>query len=139
MSDTRWDAYKKGAFRVPATETFGFELLETDDGTPAFRWTVPTEYCNSAGNLQGGVMAAFADAVLGGLCASEIPNDFYPALAEMKIQFLRPAPAGSTITATGRVLKTGKRLIFVEAEIRSEDGKMLAKITGTEIPAPATI
>lgn len=137
MPETRWDAYKEGAFRIPATDTFGFERLDTDDGSVAFRWTVPPEYCNSAGNLQGGVMAAFADAVLGGSCASEMPNDFYPALAEMKISFLRPAPAGSTILATGRVLKTGKRLIFAEAEITSEDGKLLAKITGTEIPAPA--
>ena len=138
MSETRWDAYKKGSFTIPANDTFGFERLDTQDGSVAFRWAVPAEYCNSAGNLQGGVMAAFADAVLGGLCASELPNDFYPALAEMKIQFLRPAPAGSTITATGRVLRAGKRLIFVEAEITSEDGKLLAKITGTEIPAPAS-
>ena len=137
MTKSRWDAYKEGAFTIPANDTFGFERVETDDSV-AFRWTVPPEYCNSAGNLQGGVMAAFADAVLGGLCASEIPNDFYPALAEMKIQFLRPAPAGSTITATGRVLKPGKRLIFVEAEITDEAGKLLAKITGTEIPAPTT-
>lgn len=137
MPETRWDAYKAGAFTIPANDTFGFEHIESDDGTPAFRWKVPPEYCNSAGNLQGGVMAAFADAVLGGLCASEIPNDFYPALAEMKIQFLRPAPAGSMITASGRLLKAGRRLIFVEAEITSDDGKLLAKITGTEIPAPA--
>ena len=138
MTKSRWDAYKEGAFTIPATDTFGFERLDTDDGSVAFRWTVPDEYCNSAGNLQGGVMAAFADAVLGGLCASELPNDFYPALAEMKISFLRPAPAGSTITATGRVLRSGKRLIFVEAEITNEDGKLLAKVTGTEVPAPAT-
>jgi len=138
VTESRWDAYKKGAFTIPANDTFGFERLDTDDGSVAFRWVVPSEYCNSAGNLQGGVMAAFADAVLGGLCASELPDDFYPALAEMKIQFLRHAPAGSTITATGRVLKAGKRLIFVEAEITNASGDVLAKITGTEIPAPAT-
>ncbi len=137
MTETRWDAYKKGAFTIPANDTFGFERVETDDGSVAFRWTVPAEYCNSAGNLQGGVMAAFADAVLGGLCASELASDFYPALAEMKIQFLRPASAGSTIIASGRVLKAGKRLIFVEAEITNEDSELLAKVTGTEIPAPA--
>ena len=138
MPETRWDAYKKGSFKIPANDTFGFERLDTDDGSVAFRWTVPAEYCNSAGNLQGGVMGAFADAVLGGLCASELPNDFYPALAEMKISFLRPAPSGTTITATGRVLKAGKRLIFAEAEITNEAGDILAKITGTELPAPAT-
>ena len=138
MTETRWDAYKKGAFKIPANDTFGFERLDTDDGSVAFRWTVPDEFCNSAGNLQGGVMAAFADAVLGGLCASELPNDFYPALAEMKISFLCPAPVRTTITATGRVLKAGKRLIFAEAEITNEAGDILARITGTELPAPAS-
>jgi len=137
VTKSRWDAYQEGAFTIPATDTFGFERLDNGDGSVAFRWKVPLEYCNSAGNLQGGVMAAFADAVLGGLCASKLPEDLYPALAEMKIQFLRPAPAGSTITATGRVLKAGKRLIFVEAEITNESGDLLAKVTGTELPASA--
>ena len=140
MTRTRWDDIAAGKVTFPVNETMGFRLEPSDEPeeTISYTWTIPHEYSNSEGNLQGGVMAAFADAVLGGLCASELPHDFYPALAEMKISFLRPASAGSTITATGRVLRAGKRLIFVEAEITSEDGKMLAKVTGTEIPAPAT-
>ena len=136
MTRTRWEAYLDGAFSIPANDTFGFRrVADADDVT--FTWVVPAEYCNSAGNLQGGVMAAFVDAVLGGLCAATLPEDVYPALAEMKISFLRPAPAGSTITGTGRVLKAGKRLIFVEAEVTNDAGEVLAKITATELPAPA--
>lgn len=139
MTRTRWEAYLDGAFTIPASDTFGFERVDTGDPDEpvSFEWTVPPEYCNSAGNLQGGVMAAFIDAVLGGLCASHLPEDVYPALAEMKISFLRPAPAGSTITGTGRVLKAGKRLIFAEAEVTGAGGKLLAKVTATELPAPA--
>ena len=136
---TRLDAYLAGDFTIPANDAFGFERVDTDDPKQGmtFRWKVPRDYVNSAGNLQGGVLAAFVDAVLGATCAAHMPADHYPALAEMKISFLRPARAGTTITATGRVLKSGARLLFVEAEVTGEDGKLLAKVTGTEIPAPA--
>jgi uncharacterized protein (TIGR00369 family) len=136
---TRWDAYLAGDFTIPANESFGFELVPTDDPTQGvtFRWDVPEQFVNSAGNLQGGVLAAFIDATLGATCAAHVPEDMYPALAEMKISFLRPVPAGTTITCTGRVLKPGKRLLFVEAEVIGADGKLLAKVTGTEVAAKA--
>jgi uncharacterized protein (TIGR00369 family) len=136
MSRTRWEAFLAGDFSIPANDHFGFERLErADPNEVAFRWTVPAELCNSAGNLQGGMLATFADAVLGGLCATQIPDDVYPALAEMKISFLRPAPAGTEITGTGRMLKAGKRLMFAEVEITDPDGKLIAKVSGTELPA----
>ena len=140
MTDkTRLDAYLAGDFTIPANDAFGFERLDTDDPKAgiSFRWTVPKEFCNSAGNLQGGVLAAFADAVLGATCAAYLPAEMYPALAEMKVSFLRPAHAGTTLTGTGRVLKAGKRLLFVEAEITDGAGDVIAKVTGTEIPASA--
>jgi uncharacterized protein (TIGR00369 family) len=53
----------------------------------------------------------------------------------MKISFLRPAPAGTELTGTGRMLKAGKRLMFAEVEITDADGKLIAKVSGTELPA----
>jgi uncharacterized protein (TIGR00369 family) len=138
MTRTRWDAYLAGEFKNPAHDTFGFELVDTGDPNEVvYTWKVPEKFGNTAGNLQGGVLAAFADAVLGGLCSSQIPDDVYPALAEMKISFLRPARVGTTITASGRLLKVGKRLMFAEVEVVDEDGKLLAKVSGTELAAKA--
>ncbi|MFP5298968.1 MAG: PaaI family thioesterase [Actinomycetota bacterium] len=135
----RWEAIASGEIVVPANDSFGFEIVPTDDPQAGvtFRWKVPPELCNAKGNLQGGVLAAFADAVLGGACAAFMESDTYPALAEMKIQIMRPAPAGTTITGTGKVLKAGKRVLFVEAEVTGQDGKLIAKASGTELPAPA--
>jgi uncharacterized protein (TIGR00369 family) len=136
---TRWEAARAGAFEVPATTTLGFVHEPTPDPTDhvAISWTVPPEYCNSAGNLQGGVMAAFADALLGGATAAHLPEDQYPALAEMKISIFRPAPAGTKLTGRGYIVKSGKRVLFAEAEITDGDGKLIAKASGTEIPAEA--
>ena len=135
----RWEAIASGKISVPINDELGFEIVPTEDPRTGvtFRWKVPPELCNTAGNLQGGMLAAFADSVLGAACAVFLDESDYPALAEMKIQIMRPAPAGSTITGTGRVLKSGKRVIFVEAEVTGEDGKLIAKASGTELPTPA--
>lgn len=135
MSKTRWDAVRDGDVRMPVNETLGFELDASADGV-AYDWTVPPEYCHAEGNLQGGMLAAFADAVLGGVAATELPADRYPVLAEMKISILRPAPAGARLRATGRVVKAGRRVIFTEAEIADTGtGKLVAKVSGTALSA----
>ena len=139
MPRSRWDAARAGAFRIPASETLGFEVHPTDtpeDGV-TISWVVPENLCNSAGNLQGGVMAAFADALLGGATAAHLPEEQYPALAEMNISIFRPAPAGTKLIGKGTVLKRGKRVLFAEAEISDPDGKLVAKASATEIPADA--
>ena len=137
MARTRWDAVRAGDVRMPVNETLGFELDPGADGV-AYDWTVPAEYCHGAGNLQGGMLAVFADAVLGAVAASELPEDRYPVLAEMKISILRPAPAGTRLRATGRIVKAGRRVTFTEAEVTdTSTGKLVAKASGTALSAPA--
>lgn len=82
-------------------------------------------------------MAAFADALLGGATAAHLPEEQYPALAEMKISIFRPAPAGTKLIGKGSVLKRGKRVLFAEAEITNSEDKLVAKASATEIPADA--
>lgn len=124
---------------LPVNEHMGFVLDPGGDPTEAvrFTWEVPERYCNSAGNLQGGVLAAFADALLGAATSAHLDTDTYPALAEMKLSVFRPAPSGTTLYGRGYVLKRGPRVLFAEAEVRDGDGRLIAKASGTEIPAQA--
>ena len=134
---TRFDAIVDGSERLPVNDTMGFELQPAPNPQESisFTWTVSSEYCNTTGNVQGGILAAFADAVLGAASAAHLPAARYPALAEMKISIFRPAPAGTELTGTGRVVKPGKRLLFSEAEITDADGKVIARASGTAVPA----
>ena len=134
---TRFDAIVDGSERLPINDTMGFELQPASNPQESisFIWTVPKEYCNTTGNVQGGILAAFADAVLGAASAAHLPAERYPALAEMKISIFRPASAGTKLTGTGRVVKPGKRLLFSEAEITDADGRVVARASGTAVPA----
>ena len=137
MSTSRWDAIASGEVAIPINVELGLIVGESPDPTDeiVYLWSVPEKFCNSAGNLQGGMLATFADSVLGGAASAHLPADHYPALAEMKISILRPAPAGMELTGKGRVLKAGKRVLFVEAEVWG-GGKLIVKASGTEVPSP---
>ena len=136
---TRWDAVVDGSVSLPVHDQLGFQRVEAADARTSISltWTAPAEYSNSAGNLQGGVLAAFLDALLAGATSAHLEADVYPALAEMKLSIFRPVPAGTKLTGTGRVLKAGKRVLFAEAEVTDPDGKLVAKASGTEIPTTA--
>jgi uncharacterized protein (TIGR00369 family) len=55
----------------------------------------------------------------------------------MKISIFRPAPSGETLRGRGYVVKAGRRVLFAEAEITDAKGRLVAKASGTEIPAEA--
>jgi len=137
VARSRWDAIVDGSVSIPAHDTLGFEREDTPDPRSSIRlsWAVPGELCNSAGNLQGGVLAAFADALLGGAASAHLDEGTYPALAEMKISIFRPARAETTLQGTGYVVKAGARVLFTEAEITDSAGELIARASGTEIPA----
>ncbi|MGI8774800.1 MAG: PaaI family thioesterase [Actinomycetota bacterium] len=137
MAASRWDAIASGEVVIPINAELGFTIEPSSDPAAGivYTWTVPSALCNSAGNLQGGMLAAFADSVLGGAASAYLAADQYPALAEMKISILRPAPAGMELTGKGRVLKAGKKILFVEAEVWGGD-ELIAKASGTEVPSP---
>jgi uncharacterized protein (TIGR00369 family) len=133
---TRFDALRDGSMSIPVNDHLGFRIEDGTTDEVRFSWTVPEDLCNSAGALQGGMLAAFADAVLGGAAALYLDPETYPALAEMKISIFRPVPAGTDLTGVGRILKAGRRVLFVEAEIFDPDRRLVAKASGTEIPSP---
>lgn len=133
---TRFDAIGDGSIAIPVNDHLGFRIEGATADEVHLSWAVPEEYCNSAGGLQGGMLAAFADAVLGAASALHLDASTYPALAEMKISIFRPVAAGTTLTATGKILKAGRRVLFAEAEVFDDEKRLVAKASGTEIPSP---
>ncbi|MGC8203560.1 PaaI family thioesterase [Aliiroseovarius sp. PTFE2010] len=81
---------------------------------------------------------ALGDVAAGYAALSVIPPEFDVMTAEIKINLL--APAAGHLTATGRVLKPGKRLVVVSADVWSEGPdsarKHIAVLQGTMVPVP---
>lgn len=125
--------------RSPSSELMGsqFVSFDPDKGELVTRFTPPPEFASPRGAVQGGLIAAFLDEVMGGalLAVTEGSEDGprLPLNLDMTLSFLRMVPL-APILAKGRVVRHGRRIAFLEGELYDEAGHLLARARSTAIP-----
>ena len=90
------------------------------------------------GFLHAGAITALMDSAAGYAALSLMEEQDEVLTAEMKINLLAPA-RGEQLKATGRVIKPGRRLAVVGAEVHAiTDGRetLIAVLQGTMVPVP---
>lgn len=88
------------------------------------------------GFAHAGLTFAIGDSAAGYAALSVMPEGHEVLTTEMKIHLLAPAK-GDLLVATGRVIRAGRRLVIVQADVHAlEAGREshVALLTGTMIP-----
>ena len=118
---------------MPLAATLG---IRTDEYTPdqvvlSMDWA--PSLCTTNGILHGGVIMALADSA-GGACALlNLPPDAVGTTTiESKTNFLGAVQSGA-VTATSTPLHRGGTTIVVETAVRDAAGKLIAKVTQTQL------
>jgi uncharacterized protein (TIGR00369 family) len=103
---------------------------EPGSGRSELSFEAPETFTNGMGNVQGGLMAAMLDSVMGAAMATVLAEGERPPTIEMKINFVRPAQVGP-ISGSARVVHRGRSVAFMEGELRNPAGDLLATGTST--------
>jgi len=121
----------------PHTALLGseFESWDGDTLTATMRFTVKREMITARGGVQGGLVAGYLDDVMGYAHVLSTDGELAPLTLEFSMSLLRPVLEGPII-GKGRVVKAGRRVIYLEGELLSEVGEVLARATSTNIPTP---
>jgi uncharacterized protein (TIGR00369 family) len=116
----------------PCATLLGLDILETDreNGRVKIAFTAKPEFCNASGNVQGGFLAAMLDDCMGPAILIATDAKMFPSTIDLNVQFLAPAKPGQLI-GIGRVVKIGKTIGFVEAELEDASGSLIARATST--------
>ncbi|WP_424969140.1 PaaI family thioesterase [Dinoroseobacter sp. S76] len=115
--------------------TLGAELVSVAPGKVVIRAPVTPETGQQHGVAHAGLTFAIGDSAAGYAALTLMPKESEVVTAEIKINLLAPG-SGSALIATGRVVKPGKRLVVVTAEVTREDGTCVALLQGTMVPVP---
>lgn len=128
---------RMNSYVPPTAVLLGFRLLELDSarGWVRARWEAKPEFCNPMGNVQGGILAAMLDDSAAIAAIVKAGERIVVPTLEMKVSFLAPAKQGE-LFSEGRVVKMGKRVAFLEADIFDPGGKHLARLSCTAMPSP---
>lgn len=116
----------------PCARLLGWRVLDArpEDGWIRIGFDGRPEFCNPAGSIQGGFLAAMLDDTMGPAVFAHTDGALYTATIEMSVHYLAPAKVGP-IFGEGQVVQLGKSVGFVEARLMDKDGTWLAKATAS--------
>jgi acyl-CoA thioesterase len=115
----------------PIASFYKIKVLELSPGYAKVSMKMLPEYVNFNGVVFGSIIMGVADYAF----SLAINSMILPSLAtQFNIHLLSPAAPGDELTAEGRVLHSGKRVGISEMTIVNQNGKLIAKATGTTVP-----
>jgi 1,4-dihydroxy-2-naphthoyl-CoA hydrolase len=117
---------------VPLSATLGIRLAEATSDAVRLELDWRAELCTAGGVLHGGALMSLADTA-GAVCAFlNLPTDAEGTTTIESKTNLLAAVRGGTVTATATPLHVGSSLIVVEAELRRDDERLVAKTIQTQ-------
>ena len=122
----RWTVQEQVFGRSPIHATLGMSLTVNGPGEVEVHFNGLAGASNNLGVVRGATLTAMIDsAVLQSVLTTAAPAEHVSTL-EMKINFVRPAPQGGTLTATATIQHRGRRTAVGSAQVRDEHGRVIA-------------
>lgn len=115
--------------QVPFVELLGIELVDIEPGWATCRLRVEAKHTRGAAFMHGGVTASLVDTVAAFAVGSLTGSPAHAVTVDLTVHYLRPIRAEAR--ATARVLREGKRLLTVSAEVFDETGELAATALAT--------
>ncbi len=115
-----WERVVRESFARQAYMTLiGARIAALAPGRVSLELPFRDDLCQQRGFLHGGVTTAIADSAAGYAAFTLMPPKSSPLTVELKINLLAPA-AGERFVATAHVLRSGRTLSIVEADVLAE-------------------
>jgi uncharacterized protein (TIGR00369 family) len=127
------DALRRGFRDAPFIAHLGVELEALGPGWCETRLSLQPWQLQQTGVVHAGVLATLADHTAGAAATTQLGPGEYVVTAEFKLNLLRGA-RGDRLTCRAEVLKPGRRLAVVEAQVWAERGstrELVAKLNAT--------
>jgi uncharacterized protein (TIGR00369 family) len=117
---------------VPFARFLGLELEEVTKGTATLAVNVRKDLTQNQGVVHGGAIASLIDTATAFAIISLLAPKEKVTTVDLTISYLRPA-VGGRLKAVAKVVRAGRRLFVVSAEMFDKQGKLIATALSTYI------
>jgi uncharacterized protein (TIGR00369 family) len=114
----------------PAATRIGMRLASFEDGAAVVELEADASHANPMGTVQGGILAALADAAMGWAYMTTLGEGESYATLEIKMNYLRPVRQGH-LEARARLRHAGRTVGLLECDVVGEGGKAVAYAVST--------
>ena len=122
---------------APGAVVLGQELLAVDveQGRVQVAYNTTDQLANRYGAIHGGMTAAMLDDVISLASGLTIEWGQITPTLEMKVSYIAQAKPGARIIAEARTVRRGGTVMFLEADLKDESGKLIATASSTVMVA----
>lgn len=125
---------KSHAFEVvkntPYLKLLGIELVEISREKVLMRLSMSEKLRQPHGLLHGGALASLIDTAMAFAVVAHLADGEKASTVDLTVHYLRPVINETTVCAA-KVLKAGKRLLTVSADVVNDEGKLIATALST--------
>ncbi len=128
IDDTQADAPPPGWVLHTLPGTFAGRagpFYRCEEGVPGVGFFSKPYHGNLGGVVHGGMLMTLADMALFNICAKALGGKMAVTVS-MNADFIRPAPIGAFIIASGELTGAGRSLLFARGMVRADEKDLLA-------------
>ena len=115
---------------IPFVQLVGMELVDLKAGEATVKLKMRDELRQPHGLLHGGATASVIDTAMAFAVATRLAEGEKASTVDLTVHFLHPVTAGG-IVCTAKVVRAGKRILTVSAEVFNDEGKLIATALST--------
>lgn len=116
--------------KIPYPSLLGFEFVDLKFGEATLKLKMRDELRQPYGLLHGGATASLIDTAMAFACISCLEEGEQSTTIDLTVHYLRPHTDGE-VFCTAKVVRAGKRIMTVSAEVVNEQGKLIATSLST--------
>ena len=115
---------------LPFSKLIGMRLIDLRPDEAVISIEMRDDLRQPSGVLHGGVTATLIDTAMAFAVRTRLAITEATATIDLTVHYLRPHLTG-TFTCTAKVLRAGKRIFTVSADVHGIDGKLIATAIST--------
>ena len=110
---------------LPFAQLIGMRLVDLKLDEAVISMEMRYDLRQPSGVLHGGVTAKLIDTAMAFAVRTRLEPTAATATIDLTVHYLRPLVEGKAI-CTGKVVRAGKRIFTVSADVHNEEGKLIA-------------
>lgn len=115
---------------LPFAKLIGMKLVSLLPNEAVISIEMRDDLRQPSGVLHGGVTATLMDTAMAFAVRTRLPIDEATATIDLTIHYLLPHITGA-FTCTAKIVRAGKRIFTVSADVVNEEGKLIATAIST--------
>ena len=125
MDEARIEYAKERLNNLPLAKLIGMRFVDMRPNEAVVAIEMRDDLKQPSGVMHGGVTATLIDTAMAFAVRTYLTDDEPTATIDLTIHYLRPITSG-TATCIAKVVRPGKRIFTVSADVVDDDGKLIA-------------